>query len=128
MPEEKRICIIEDDQDIRSVLQQILELEGYVVKTAGNGQEALALLNHEAWPADLILLDLMMPVMNGWEFLQRAEKLIQSRSIPVVVMSAGSLDQWSFPPDVVSKLKKPIDVDHLLGTLNKVHIRKRPAA
>jgi len=117
--ETKLICIVEDDQDIQSVLQQILELEGYRVKAASNGQEALQLIDHGAAPADLILLDLMMPTMNGWEFLQAADSTLRERSIPVVIMTAGSFDPSKFPSTVTDKLKKPLDVDMLLKTISE---------
>src|SRR3712207_6404701 len=85
------LLVVEDDQDIRETLQQALELEGYQVSTAGNGKEALDIL-HLADPPSrphLILLDLMMPIMDGWEFLEKARSTNLLSGIPVVIVSAA---------------------------------------
>ena len=80
------ILIVEDDFDIREALTQILEEEGYAVREAANGREALDVAAREL--PSLILLDLMMPVMNGWQF--RAEQIKDPRlaPVPVLVISA----------------------------------------
>src|SRR5947207_15447872 len=81
------ILIVEDDFDIREALTQILEDEGFQVRCASNGREALEVATSGPAPR-LILLDLMMPVMNGWQF--RAEQLKDPRlaEVPVLVISA----------------------------------------
>lgn len=122
------ICIIEDDCEIQSTLQEILELEGYQVRAAKNGREALELINHEGLPADLILLDLMMPVMTGQDFLRAAEQILRKKSIPVVVMSAGTNMQTPAPDLVKERLKKPLNVDRLLDTISKYCKKGRAAA
>jgi CheY-like chemotaxis protein len=114
------ILIVEDDFDIREALTQILEEEGYAVRGAANGREALDLVNHGAAPK-LILLDLMMPVMNGWQF--RAEQLKDPRiaSVPVLVISADpQVQPKAASLGVSGLLKKPIALDDLLEAV-KTH-------
>src|SRR5215471_15511811 len=107
------ILIVEDDYDIREALTQILEEEGYSVRSASNGREALDVAASGSAPS-LILLDLMMPVMNGWQF--RTEQLNDPRiaSVPVLVISADPhLQSKSASLGAVGLLKKPIALDDL---------------
>src|SRR5262249_6773543 len=85
------ILIVEDDPDLRHAISQVLEEEGYPVRGAANGKEALAILETETGPY-LILLDLMMPVMNGWQFLERKNRDSRISAYPVLIVSAY-LDQ-----------------------------------
>lgn len=108
------VLVIEDDDAIRETLADILQYEGYAVTTASDGREALARLRSGPYPA-LILLDLMMPRMNGWEF--RAEQLVSQEfaAIPVIVLS-GAHDgqrQATFL-NASGFLPKPIEVLRLL--------------
>ena len=108
------ILIVEDDFDIREALTQILEEEGYEVRGAANGKEALEIAASPPTPK-LILLDLMMPVMNGWQF--RAEQLNDPRlaPVPVLVISADPhLQLKAEKLGVAGLLKKPISLDDLL--------------
>src|SRR5512136_1149583 len=84
--EERRVLVVEDDRDMREALVEVLRLESYLVDAAGDGSQALELARRRH--PDVILLDLMMPVMSGWEF--RATQLQDERiaAIPVIVMSA----------------------------------------
>lgn len=84
------IFIIEDDVDTREMLGKFLELEGYHVETASNGRQALDRLASGA-PACVIVLDLMMPVMDGFEFLHELRSREDGRSVPVVVVTAKDL-------------------------------------
>lgn len=115
------ILVVEDDFDIRDTLAQILEAEGYIVSGAANGLEALELLRRDGAGAPaLILLDLMMPVMNGWQF--RAEQLQDPKlaSIPVVVISAdASVHQKAASIEAAGFLKKPVQLDTLLETVGR---------
>ena len=81
------VLIVEDDRSIRETMKMILELNGYSVYTAGDGREALTIL--KSIRPSLILLDLMMPLMNGWQFLNELKKLDQTSSVPVVIVSAA---------------------------------------
>jgi CheY-like chemotaxis protein len=85
----EHILVVEDDKDLRESLRDALELEGYVAVSVENGQAALSYLATGARPC-VILLDLMMPVMDGWAFRQEMLKDDELASIPVVVMTAAT--------------------------------------
>jgi len=106
------ILIVEDDADLREMMAQLLTLEGYRASTVANGREALEYLSQGDKP-DVILLDLMMPVMDGWEFRRQQQADAQISKVPVIVLSA--LDQ-NRASDVNADafLKKPLDFDRLL--------------
>ena len=106
------ILIVEDDADLREMMAQLLTLEGYRASTVANGREALEYLSGGDKP-DVILLDLMMPVMDGWEFRRQQQADAQISKVPVIVLSA--LDQ-NRASDVNADafLKKPLDFDRLL--------------
>jgi CheY-like chemotaxis protein len=112
----KRVLVVEDDLDIRESLEQILEIEGYEPLLAENGQAAVELLNQGERPC-LILLDLMMPVMSGWEFLrvQRENTLIAT--IPVIVVSAAGDRAKSTSAN--GYIKKPIELENLLEVVHQ---------
>ncbi|MEW6055052.1 MAG: response regulator [Bdellovibrionota bacterium] len=117
----KLVLIVEDDRSIRYVLEKILKYEGLEVDSVGNGEEAMAWLNASLRTPDLIFLDLMMPIMSGWEFmhLQRADDRL--RSIPVVVMSADmSATVNSSETCGKSFLKKPIELGTLMETVKSM--------
>jgi CheY-like chemotaxis protein len=110
------VLVVDDDADIRAMLAQILELEGYAVSTAADGADALAQLR-AVRPA-LVLLDLMMPGMNGWEFRAAQAQDPAVAHIPVVILSGdGSADVKSSTTGVVGFLRKPIDLETLLSTV-----------
>jgi CheY-like chemotaxis protein len=106
------ILIVEDDADLREMMAQLLHLEGYETALAANGREALDYLRVNGTPK-LILLDLMMPVMDGWEFRREQQRDPEIARVPVVVLSA--LDRGR-AIDVIADdfLKKPLDFDRLL--------------
>jgi CheY-like chemotaxis protein len=107
------VLIVEDDADLREMMAQLLTLEGFRAETAANGRDALDYLEKGAHP-DVILLDLMMPVMDGWEFRRRQSQNPALARVPVVVLSA--LDQSRAADiDGAAFLKKPLDFDRLLS-------------
>lgn len=113
------MLVVDDDADIRKMLAEILELEGYEAILAANGREALGRLRAGVRPS-LILLDLMMPGMNGWEF--RSEQLQDPdlASIPVVILTGdGQADRKATDVGAVSYLCKPLDVEALLGLIER---------
>lgn len=111
----KRILIIEDSMDIQLVLKQLFDMEGYDVECVANGQDALILLNRTDRLPDLIFLDLMMPVMDGFEFRSEQMKDARLAQIPVVVMSAdGNLSAKRGRLSGAEAIKKPVDMDVLL--------------
>jgi CheY-like chemotaxis protein len=106
------VLIVEDDEDLREMMAQMLTIEGFGTATVSNGREALEYL-HTTRKPHVILLDLMMPVMDGWEFRrqQKADPLIAP--VPVIVLSA--LDQRrAAPMEAEAFLNKPLDFDRLL--------------
>ncbi len=113
---ERTVMVVEDDALIRDAVVEILATEGFDPIAAGDGQEALARLRHDKLSPALILLDLMMPVMNGWEF--RAAQLADPElaAIPVVVMSAS--DPEGVRADAL--VPKPFDVAALLAAISRV--------
>ena len=120
------VLIVEDDPDIRETIAQILEEEGYEVRGASNGKQALDLLREGARP-QLILLDLMMPVMDGWLFRteQRSDPAIAD--IPVIVISAdGNLRQQAAKIQANGYLRKPVGIDTLLTTVQR-YVKPPPA-
>jgi CheY-like chemotaxis protein len=112
----KHIVVIEDDTDLRETLKDLLEMEGFSVVTASNGREGLRQIEQNGQPC-LILLDLMMPVMNGWEFLEtlRREKAALLAQTPVAVVSAAA-DIADVERDYgCSVLKKPVSLERLFA-------------
>ncbi len=111
----RKVFIVEDDQVIRQCLVQLLEMEGYSVECVSNGQEGLdALRAAEALP-DVVVLDLMMPVKDGFAF--REEQMADPRlaQIPVIVMSAdGRLTEKLDRLRTQNYLRKPVDIDVFL--------------
>ncbi len=116
----KQILIVEDDYSIREILDLFLRSEGYETSMADHGQQAIDLLLQRSGSGlpSLILLDLTMPVMNGWTFLDvmRADHPELFKQIPVVVMSAMG-DRSIIQHGAREFLHKPIDLDHLLKVI-----------
>jgi DNA-binding response OmpR family regulator len=116
-PEEPllRVLIVEDDAGIREAITDTLEPQGFGTRSAANGEAALHLLQDPACGIDVIVLDLMMPGCNGWQFLTRLRSQDAGRWIPVVVVSA-------VPPradalDVQGYVQKPFHLDTLVDTI-----------
>jgi len=106
------VLIVEDDADLREMMAQLLTLEGFNAATVSNGREALKYLEGGEAP-EVILLDLMMPVMDGWEFRRHQKADPELSRVPVIVLSA--LDQARATGlDPAAFLKKPLDFDQLL--------------
>jgi CheY-like chemotaxis protein len=113
--EPKLVFVIDDEQDLLDVTSFVLESEGYRVQTARNGAEALSLLCSGSRP-ELVLLDMMMPVMNGWEFLEAISRIPTFRNIPIVVMTAaGSIGV----PGATAVLRKPFDLGALVDVVER---------
>lgn len=111
------VLVVEDDADIRESVCQILQDEGFPTVSAPNGKEALAMLRNMTPLPRLILLDLMMPVMNGWEFYELISRDKAMARIPVVVMSAQETDAYF---GSLRLLRKPLALDQLLSTVNDI--------
>lgn len=118
VPKERPVLIVDDDLDIREALTDVLEDRGFGVLTAANGLEALKVLRGAMLPPSVILLDLMMPIMDGYGFLQEYKNDPVLASIPLAIITAGhGVDRsrlgngWPIVP-------KPIDVPHLVRILH----------
>jgi CheY-like chemotaxis protein len=115
------VLVVDDDEDIRETVVQVLEEEGYRTLSAEHGAEALEVLRREEHPPALILLDLMMPVMDGTAF--RASQLADPRlaGIPVIVVSAYTdLAEKAKTMGSVQTLKKPLQLQTLMTAIRTV--------
>jgi CheY-like chemotaxis protein len=113
------VLVVEDDPDIQDVLRLALETAGYPVSTADNGVEAMRQLQ-AATPPCLILLDLMMPVMDGWQFRAAQQRDPALAGIPVVVISAdGRVPQKAASIGAAGYLGKPVDFDRLVEVVRR---------
>src|SRR6476659_4747554 len=106
MPSAPTILVVEDDLELRKVVCDVLETAGYSTCTAGNGRDALDLLITGGLTPSLILLDLRMPVMDGWEFARVARCYTRLAHIPIVVVSTPSTG-YRWHPEVTGVLAKP---------------------
>ncbi|MFZ6179208.1 response regulator [Nannocystis pusilla] len=111
------ILLVEDDDDIRDAVAELLRDDGYDVHGVDNGEKALAYLHQAEREPCLILLDLMMPVLDGWQVIDRLRGQDRLLALPVVVMSAASPE--TAPADVAAFVRKPIDLDLLLGLVKR---------
>lgn len=113
----KRILVVEDDTSIRELLVELLESEGYEVASAVNGLEGLKILQTQKNP-DLILIDLMMPVMDGYSFRTEQLKNNDWSKIPTVVMSAEANAKEKMKNfSITAFLSKPVELDTILKTI-----------
>jgi CheY-like chemotaxis protein len=111
------VMIVEDDRDTREMLKRFLELEGFEVRSAENGQQALEALSAEDGTC-VILLDLMMPVMNGWQFREAQTSDPRFSKIPVIVVTAAG---WRDDIPMIQAdgwVPKPVDFDRLLAAID----------
>jgi CheY-like chemotaxis protein len=109
------VLIVEDEEDLRDMLRDALELNGYSVVTASNGQEALTKIAgiHELC---LVILDLLMPVMNGWDCFQKIRERSEFASVPVVVHTSAA---FRAPAGATRVLQKPLKFDRLLSVVKE---------
>jgi len=115
----KSILVVEDDAATRDAVALVLKDEGYSVTGVANSQDALLHLRQTA-PPNLILLDLMMPIMNGWEFRKQQTQDPALKSIPMLVISAdGAVPQKAAALGAKDYLLKPIDLDKLLEAVQR---------
>jgi CheY-like chemotaxis protein len=105
------ILIVDDNESHRTLLITFLEDVGYTVMTAGDGLEALTYLRQSADVPKVILLDVAMPLMTGWEFVRAVQRDARFVAIPIVIMTAlGALDHNEIPDGAVAFLEKPLDL------------------
>jgi two-component system phosphate regulon response regulator PhoB len=118
------LLVVEDDRDLLAELKEVLEEEGYLVHTAGNGERALARLSAGLFP-DAILLDLLMPVMDGWELMRRLEERGDLRDVPLLVMSSAVRDERSRVG--VRYIPKALGIEALLAQVADMIAGRPPA-
>lgn len=117
---QKNILVIDDDDAIRESLCELLDSEGFHVTSATNGQTALSHLNSDIRLPDLILVDLMMPVMDGIQFCKEKELIQRISHIPVVIMSAdGQIKAKQENSGAIGHLRKPADIDVIIETVKR---------
>ncbi len=115
------ILVVEDDRDIRDSVVEILEDEGYGVSAAGDGLQALELLAAGAQKPDLILLDLMMPRMNGFQFREAQLQHVEHAAIPVAVLTAdGNAMEKARTLKADGFLRKPLRIEPLLDVVQRL--------
>jgi CheY-like chemotaxis protein len=109
------VLVVEDEKELREMMREALELSGYNVVTAADGQEALNRIvgiEHLC----VIILDLLMPVMNGWDFYEKLRQNADLATVPVVVHSSAT-DR--LPAGVSRVLRKPLEYERLLSTVRE---------
>jgi CheY-like chemotaxis protein len=114
------ILVVDDDPAIRALYSEILSDEGYGVQTAENGREAIVQV--KAQPTDLIMMDIMMPIMDGLTACTKIKADPAMQGVPIVIMSAGiNLRRHAddFACMAAAILSKPIDLDYLLDTVKR---------
>jgi CheY-like chemotaxis protein len=117
----RNILLVEDDRDICEIVEQVLAEEGYTTVAVSNGAEGLAYLRSEAPRPFVIMLDLMLPVMDAWQF--RAEQMRDAHlsDIPVVIFSANpKVTKHADALGAAAVIRKPPDLDELLGILDRL--------
>jgi CheY-like chemotaxis protein len=110
------VLVVEDDLVIRAVIADVLDDRGFRVASVGNGAEALEELDR--WVPDVVVLDLLMPVMHGWAFMERYTDKTNGTPIPIVVVSVNPILPRSFDSLGVRRcIGKPFAVDDLIGAV-----------
>ncbi|HMH17636.1 MAG TPA: response regulator [Burkholderiales bacterium] len=116
-----RVLVIDDDIDIRRNLRRLLESEGYEVALCEHGQLALDYLNAATVLPNLMILDLMMPVMDGFEFRKRQQEIPRLAHIPLIIMTAdGRIDEKMIRTSAQVSVRKPADIDTILHAVKQV--------
>ena len=120
MADPRRVLVVEDEPGIREALEAALLDDGYAVRTATHGREALDTL--ATWPAELILLDLMLPIMDGWLFLRERRRLGAAPDARVIVVSATREARHGTAAELGADavIPKPFDLDRLLDTVARL--------
>ena len=118
------ILVVEDDPDLRAVHSEILSQEGYAVLTAADGVEALE-ITERADPPSMILLDLRMPRMNGWDLVRRLRQRAGWRDVPIVVVAAHyRIADEAATIGARAWLHKPVGIEDLLRVVGRIHAER----
>ena len=120
---ERKILVVDDDPSILDTLDEFLDMEGYSVQTAINGQDALGRLKYTN--PSLVLLDMRMPVLDGWGFAKALQEL--GLKIPVLVMTAAQdARQWAEEVGAAGYVSKPFDLSELLAMVERTILQHGP--
>jgi DNA-binding response OmpR family regulator len=112
----RTVLLVEDDLDVRDTLQDLLESEGFDVIPAANGKQAIDFLTlNDPLGADLVILDLMMPMVSGWEVLERMTADDRLADIPVIVLSAMAGER---PDRAQGLVRKPFALETLVAAIH----------
>jgi CheY-like chemotaxis protein len=111
------VMVIEDDEDTREALVELLRAEGYTTEGAADGRNALEVLHKGLFKPDVIVLDLYMPTMGGREFKAALKNLPDFAHIPVIFVTGSS--PLTSTPDAFETLQKPMDVNELLEVVRR---------
>jgi DNA-binding response OmpR family regulator len=117
----KTILIVDDEEDTLHLLRERLSEEGFHTMEASNGKDAIAKATENC--PDLILLDIMMPEVNGWDVMEQLQRKETTASIPVVVLSAATADadvQRGYRMGIKNYLTKPYEIKELISEIKKV--------
>ena len=118
------VLVVEDDAYTRDTLTEVLEKDGFAVQTASNGRDAFEVLHSASTKPCVILLDMMMPVMDGWEFRKAQRNDPELASIPVAVFSAQpNIEAAARFVEAAACFRKPLSVDDLIDTLDSLCLR-----
>jgi two-component system, OmpR family, response regulator AdeR len=111
----KKVLVVDDEEDVRDFMRLVLESSGYEVECVADGIEGLHGI--EAWEPDLVLLDLMMPAMSGWEMLER----VKPRYPPFIVVVSAAIDSpKALGSRISGTIKKPFRPGELIGACRQV--------
>ena len=126
MPDARRVLVVEDEDAVGQVVADVLADEGYEVRRARNGREGLSLLRE--WRPQLVLLDLMMPEMDGWTFRAEQRRLGgEVAAVPVVVLSgAREARARAGELEAVEAIAKPFDLDEVVAAVGRWALPRRP--
>jgi two-component system response regulator MprA len=122
------VLVVEDDPDLRVIEAEVLRMEGYDVRTAADGLDALEVIDQAGAPG-LVLLDLRMPRLNGWDLAQRLGARDETRDVPVVVVAAhfATADEAA-ALGARAWLHKPASIDELIAVVGRIYGRRNQAA
>jgi CheY-like chemotaxis protein len=120
LPQTKSVLIIEDDAATRTGLATLLEEDGWTPLQAGNGQEALQRLR--VFRPDLILLDMLMPVMDGWQFLREVRRTVPDFAAPIILTTTIGIvsREWALDHGCAGYVPKPTQVDQLFAEVRRL--------
>jgi CheY-like chemotaxis protein len=121
------VLVIDDDEDIRATIQDVLEDQGFAVASAANGRVALEMLQREPSTPALILLDLMMPEMDGYTFRREQQKVPRLAEIPVVLFSGNDdTDEAALSLNVAATMNKPLGLGDLVTLVDQLARCRKP--